>query len=81
MTKQATARSEKSGSVHKLEHRRNKKDETAERASWPRVTAGVAAAAGGGLLAAAVLGVGPAAIAGVAGYIAYRGLSEEKKAS
>jgi hypothetical protein len=43
--------------------------------SWQRVTAGVAAAAGGGLLAAALVGVGPAAIAGTAGYLAYRSLT------
>lgn len=43
--------------------------------SWQRVALGVAAAAGGGLLAAAVIGVGPAALAGTAGYLAYRGLT------
>lgn len=43
--------------------------------TWQRTTLGVAAAAGGGLLAVAMLGVGPAAIAGTAGYLAYRGLS------
>lgn len=37
-----------------------------------RTTAGVVAAAGGALLAAAVLGVGPAALAGAAGYMVYR---------
>jgi len=36
-----------------------------------RATAGVAAAAVGALLAAAVLGVGPAALAGAAGYVVY----------
>jgi len=46
-----------------------------------RVAVGVTAAAAGGLLAAFLLGVGPAAIAGTAGYLAYRGLSkrEDKK--
>ena len=43
-----------------------------------RVPIGVAAAAGGGLLAAAIIGVGPAAIAGAAGYLAYRGMSGHK---
>jgi hypothetical protein len=37
-----------------------------------RATAGIVAAAGGALLAAAVLGVGPAALAGAAGYLVYR---------
>jgi len=37
-----------------------------------RTTAGIVAAAGGALLAAAVLGVGPAALAGAAGYMVYR---------
>ena len=49
---------------------------------WPKVTlsAGVLAAAGGGLLAAAVLGVGPAALAGAAGYLAYRALKQKPTA-
>jgi len=37
-----------------------------------RSVAKVAAAAGGALIAAAVLGVGPAALAGAAGYLVYR---------
>jgi hypothetical protein len=45
-----------------------------EEHEWPRLTAGVAAAAGAGLLIASVIGVGPAAIAGAAGYLAYREL-------
>ena len=40
--------------------------------SKQRATAGIAAAAGGALLAAVVLGVGPAALAGAAGYLVYR---------
>jgi hypothetical protein len=48
-------------------------------ASWERVALGVAAAAGGGLLAATWIGVGPAALAGVAGYAAYRALNEKRK--
>jgi hypothetical protein len=44
--------------------------------SWQRLTAGVVAAAGGGLIAAAVVGVGPAALAGAAGYLAYRKMTE-----
>lgn len=37
-----------------------------------RVAAEIAAAAAGALIAAAVLGVGPAALAGTAGYVMYR---------
>jgi hypothetical protein len=46
-----------------------------------RVAAGVAAVAGGALIAGATLGAGPAALAGAAGYLAYKGLSgpETKK--
>jgi len=40
--------------------------------SRERAAAGIAAAAGGALLAAVVLGVGPAALAGAAGYLVYR---------
>jgi hypothetical protein len=44
-----------------------------------RVAVGVAAAAGGALLAAATLGVGPVALAGAAGYLAYRGMTGKRK--
>ena len=37
-----------------------------------RVGAGVAAAAGGALILAAMFGLGPTALAGAAGYLAYR---------
>jgi hypothetical protein len=37
-----------------------------------RTAVGVAAAAGGALLAAAALGVGPTALAGAVGYLVYR---------
>lgn len=40
--------------------------------SRQRTFAKIAAAAGGALIAAAVLGVGPAALAGAAGYLVYR---------
>lgn len=40
--------------------------------SRQRAVAKIAAAAGGALIAAAVLGVGPAALAGAAGYLVYR---------
>lgn len=54
-------------------------DEVLPEGSWQRTAAGVGAAAGGGLLAAALVGVGPAAIAGAAGYVAYRGLTGHGK--
>jgi hypothetical protein len=47
--------------------------------SWRRVAAGVGAATIGGLWAAAWVGAGPAALAGAAGYLAYRKLHAEKK--
>jgi hypothetical protein len=50
-------------------------------ASWERVALGVAAAAGTGLLAATWIGVGPAALAGAAGYLAYHGLRGKRKAA
>ncbi len=40
--------------------------------STQRTAAGVAVAAGGALLAAAAVGVGPAALAGAVGYLVYR---------
>lgn len=49
--------------------------------SATQVTLGVAAAAGTGLLAASLIGVGPAAIAGAAGYLAYRGMTSNKPTS
>ena len=42
-----------------------------------RTVAGVGVAAVGALVAAAIFGVGPAALAGVAGYLAYRGAKAE----
>jgi hypothetical protein len=47
--------------------------------SLERTAVGIAAAAGAALLAAAALGVGPAALAGAAGYLAYRGMSGKRK--
>jgi hypothetical protein len=45
-----------------------------------RAAVGVAAAAGGALVAVAMLGVGPAALAGAAGYLVYREIyGQEKK--
>ena len=49
-----------------------------EEHEWPRLTAGITAAAAVGLAAASFIGVGPAAIAGAAGYLAYRELSGKR---
>jgi hypothetical protein len=74
------ARHEKS-EVQNIEKSRKR----AGASAWPNsmVAAGVAAAGGVGLLAASVIGVGPAAIAGAAGYLAYRGMTDknEKRAA
>ena len=43
-----------------------------------RAAADVAVAAGGALLVAAAVGVGPAALAGAAGYVAYRETQRKK---
>jgi len=45
--------------------------------SKPRLTAGVVGAAAGALIAAALVGVGPALFAGAAGYLAYRGMKQK----
>jgi len=45
--------------------------------SAQRVAVGVAAAAGGALILAAMFGVGPTALAGAAGYLAYRGTARK----
>jgi hypothetical protein len=80
MIKEAAGRkSTKSGNMHKAASK-SAKDTFATIESYlpsgspQRATAGIAAAAGGALLAAAVLGVGPAALAGAAGYVVYREL-------
>jgi len=49
--------------------------------SWQRTTFGVAVAAGGGLLLTTLIGVGPVAVAGAAGYLAYRELRKHGKAA
>lgn len=83
MNKETVGRSEKVANIHKTARANGKEGlATAEallpKGSWQRLTVGVAAAAGGGLVAAAMLGVGPAALAGAAGYLAYRGLTGQK---
>jgi len=45
--------------------------------SRERAAAGIAVAAGGALLAAAVFGAAPAALAGAAGYLVYREASRK----
>jgi hypothetical protein len=85
MNKETATRHTKSASIHKSAHKGVDPIATVENVlpagSWQRVTLGVAAAAGGGLLAAAIVGVGPAAIAGAAGYLAYRGLRGKEEES
>jgi len=84
MNKKTAGRSAKSGNAHQAA-RKNVKDKSARvesllpAGSPQRAAADIAAAAGGALLAAATLGVGPAALAGAAGYLAYREMSGERK--
>jgi hypothetical protein len=79
-----TASSPKSGKVEKA-IRKSAKDIAATIGSMgppgspERVAAGVAAVAVGALIAGATLGAGPAALAGAAGYLAYKGLSGPEK--
>lgn len=76
--------SEKSGNM-KEAARKNVRDRSTTvesllpTSSRERAALGIAAAAGGLLLAGATLGVGPAALAGAAGYLAYRGMSRKRK--
>jgi hypothetical protein len=79
MHKETAGHDEKTIGIHKAARKQVKERSSTTESllpagSWQRLTVGVAAAAGGGLLAAAALGVGPAALAGAAGYLAYRGL-------
>jgi hypothetical protein len=77
MTKEAAVRKAKSGHTDKAASRNgNYGVETVEAllpaaGSSERAALGIAAAVGGALLAAAVLGVGSAALAGAAGYLVY----------
>lgn len=92
MTTRKTAHEEKRGGAPKVAAKGEKLRKEAEglrihfaslfgEGSWERVAMGVGAAAGGGLLAAALVGVGPAALAGAAGYLAYRGLIRQQRES
>jgi len=74
--KTAGRNSAKSGNVHKAASKNGKDGFVTVESYLPagspqRAAAGIAAAAGGALLAAAVFGVGPAALAGAAGYLVY----------
>jgi len=44
-----------------------------------RIVVGVAVAAGGALIAASLFGLGPAALAGAASYLAYREISRRRE--
>lgn len=77
MHKETAMKSEKSAKIHRAAPK-DITESVLPTGSWQRVTVGVAAAAGSGLLAVALIGVGPAAIAGAAGYLAYRGLRGER---
>jgi alkylhydroperoxidase/carboxymuconolactone decarboxylase family protein YurZ len=75
---------EKSGKMEKAARKNIKNGSATVESLLPTgsrewVAVGIAAAAGGLLLATATLGVGPAALAGAAGYLAYRGMSGAKK--
>ena len=82
MNKETAGKHEKSGNARKTNSQLKESFAKAESllpsGSWQRTAVGVAAAAGGGLLAAALVGVGPAAIAGAAGYLAFRGMGQKK---
>jgi hypothetical protein len=43
-----------------------------------KVTAGVVAAGAGGIIAAGLIGAAPLAIAGAAGYLAYKGMTGQR---
>ena len=73
-------KSAKSGNMHKATSKNGNDpfaivDAYLPTGSPQRAVAGIAAAAGGALVAATVLGLGPAALAGAAGYLAYREIS------
>jgi hypothetical protein len=79
-----TGTSPKSGKMEKV-IRKSVKDIAATIGSMgppgspERVAAGVATVAAAALIAGATLGAGPAALAGAAGYLAYKGLSGPEK--
>jgi len=76
--------SEKSGKMEQAARKNVRDGSTTVESFLPtgsreRTALGIAAAAGGLLLAGATLGVGPAALVGAAGYLAYRGMSRKRK--
>jgi len=82
----ATKKSAKSGNMHKAASKNGNDVSAAAESFLPvgspqRAAVGIAAAAGGALFAAATLGVGPAALAGTAGYLAYRATRGSEKAN
>lgn len=84
MKKETSKHGGKSGGIYAAAHEYGneglaKAESLLPSGSWQRVAAGVAAAAGGSLVVAAMVGVGPAALAGAAGYLAYRGMGGRKK--
>lgn len=56
-------------------------ESSAKKTSVSKIAFGVAAASGGAILAVAMIGVAPTLLAGAAGYIAYHGMTGEKKAA
>jgi hypothetical protein len=69
----------KAHQIKEKETRHSQKKAMGAEGSYSRtaLTAGVAAASGAGLIAVSVLGIGPAAVAGAAGYLAYRAMKEK----
>ena len=77
-------KSAKSGNMHKAASKNGNDafaivDAYVPTGSPQRAVAGIAVAAGGALLAAAMFGAGTAALAGAAGYVVYREMSGERK--
>jgi hypothetical protein len=75
-------KSAKSGNMHKAMSKNGNDpfaivDAYLPTGSPQRAVAGIAAAAGGALLAAAMFGAGTAALAGAAGYVVYRETCKE----
>jgi len=76
MSKEAMAKKSESGKIHTIHHAVTKNGSDLFESYLPagsrqRAVAGITTAAVGALLAAALLGVGPAALAGAAGYVVY----------
>jgi hypothetical protein len=76
MSKEATK--SRSKSAHK-EDGIAKVENMLPEGSWQRTALGVTAAAGSGLLLVSLIGVGPVAVAGAAGYLAFRELRKSRR--